>query len=67
MKKRKAVVDQKACVSCGSCVKVCPKRALSIYKGLYAQVDEELCVGCKKCAKECPASIIEIVALEVPA
>lgn len=67
MKKRKAVVDQALCASCGACLKVCPKKALSIYKGIYAQVDETLCVGCKKCAAECPASIIEIVNAEVPA
>ena len=67
MKKRKAVVDQTLCASCGACVKVCPKHALSIYKGICAQVDEALCVGCKKFAKECPASIIAIVNVEVPA
>lgn len=67
MKKRNASVDRQACVSCGACVKVCPKHALSVYKGIYAQVDEALCVGCKKCAKECPASAIEFVPVEVPA
>ena len=67
MKKRKASVNRQACVSCGACVKVCPKHALSICKGIYAQVDEALCVGCGKCAKECPASVIEIINAEVPA
>ena len=36
----------KYCVSCGSCVKVCPKEALSIWKGVMAKVDRKLCVGC---------------------
>ncbi|MBR3752627.1 MAG: 4Fe-4S binding protein [Ruminiclostridium sp.] len=59
-KKRLARVDRDLCASCGCCRKVCPREAISIYKGLYALVDEALCIGCKKCAKECPASIIEI-------
>lgn len=69
-KTRKAAVEQRLCVSCGACVKVCPKKALSVWKGVYAQVEEGLCVGCGKCAKECPASVIEVVERvpqEVPA
>ena len=59
-KKKKAKVTQADCVACGSCVKVCPKGAIKVYKGLYAQVDEALCIGCGRCAAECPAAIIEM-------
>ena len=59
-KKRKAFVDQSACVACGCCVKVCPLGAVQIVKGIMAQVNMEKCVGCGKCAKECPASVIMI-------
>lgn len=58
--KRYAVVNQKECVACGTCIKVCPKNALSIPKGIYAVVDLERCIGCSLCAKSCPASVIEI-------
>lgn len=58
--KRYAVVNQKECVACGTCVKVCPKEALSIRKGIYAEVDLEKCIGCSMCVKGCPASVIEI-------
>ena len=58
--KRKANVNTELCVACGSCVKVCPKFAISVPDGVFAVVDSALCVGCGKCAKECPASIIEI-------
>ena len=60
-KRRKARVSQKDCVACGSCVKVCPKGAIKVYKGLFAQVDDVLCIGCGRCAAECPAAIIEVV------
>ena len=55
-----AVVNQKTCVACGCCVKVCPLQAIGIVKGLTAQVNAEKCVGCGKCARECPASVIDI-------
>ncbi|MCI9139165.1 4Fe-4S dicluster domain-containing protein [bacterium 1XD42-8] len=63
-KKRKAFVEQDICVSCGSCVKVCPLGAIQIVKGIMAEVDMNKCVGCGKCAKECPASIITIQEVE---
>lgn len=58
--KKKAYVETKNCVACGTCVKTCPFGAISIYKGIYAKVDYSKCVGCGKCAKACPASVIEI-------
>ena len=54
----KAVVNQRACVACGCCLKVCPMNAIRIFKGMFAKVDESRCVGCGKCVRECPASII---------
>ena len=59
-KKRKAFVDTNDCVACGCCVKVCPKNAIEIWKGIIAKINFESCVGCGKCAKECPASVITV-------
>lgn len=59
-KRRWAIVEKNDCVACGCCLKVCPKKAITVIKGLFAQVDVEKCVGCGKCAKECPASVIEL-------
>ncbi|WP_434310234.1 4Fe-4S dicluster domain-containing protein [Hominifimenecus sp. rT4P-3] len=63
-KRRKAVVEQKSCVACGCCVKVCPLQAIEIMKGIMAQVNREKCVGCGKCARECPASVISILEVQ---
>lgn len=57
---RRARVDQRACVACGCCMKVCPLGAIHVERGMYAQVDPSKCVGCGKCARECPASVIVI-------
>ena len=58
--KKKAVVDHQVCVACGVCLKTCPKGAIAIYRGCFAQVDEEKCVGCGLCAKACPAGCITV-------
>ena len=58
--KQKATVDHSVCVACGACAKVCPKGAISVWKGCYARVTEETCVGCGLCAKTCPAGCIAV-------
>lgn len=58
--KKLAVPDKKICVACGVCRKVCPRDAITIYKGCYARVDGESCVGCGLCAKACPAGCIAV-------
>ena len=45
-KKRKAHVEERDCVACGCCVKVCPMSAIQIFHGVMAVVDQEKCVGC---------------------
>ena len=58
MPKRKATVNIRECVACGSCLKVCPKGAVRIVSGVTARVDKEICIGCGKCARTCPADVI---------
>ena len=56
---KKAIADKTICVACGVCQKVCPKQAIIIIKGCYAEVNREKCVGCGICAKNCPAGCME--------
>ncbi len=65
MKKKRLAVVNDLCVACGTCLKTCPLKAISITDGRKARVNKEKCVGCGKCSKVCPASVIEIVTLEV--
>ncbi len=60
-RRKRAVVEKKDCVACGCCVKVCPKSAIHVEKGIFAVIDVEKCVGCGKCEKECPGGIITIM------
>ena len=65
MARKLANVDRTLCVACGCCAKVCPRDAVSIFRGLYANIEETACIGCGKCAKICPADIITMLAREV--
>lgn len=60
--RRHAVVQTAACVACGTCEDACPRGAVKIKQGSFAQVNDDLCVGCGICARECPASIISVEA-----
>lgn len=53
--------NQKYCVACGSCIKVCPRQAISVPDGVSAVIDKSRCIGCGLCAKACPASVIKVV------
>ncbi len=70
-----AVVDKVKCVSCGKCVKECPKNLIEIipYRSLYQVVcnsqDKGVdvkkkcttgCIGCKLCIKDCPTNAIKV-------
>ena len=60
MATKKAFADKDMCVACGVCKKECPKDALIIVNGCYAQVDAVKCIGCGICAKNCPAGCIVV-------
>ena len=53
------VVDEKTCIKCGKCVKVCPVDAIVWEKGSVATIDKKLCVECKSCIGACPVGAIE--------
>lgn len=64
IKMRKAANDKTRCVACGVCALQCPREAISIYKGCYAEVDIIKCVGCGICEMSCPAGSITVSEME---
>ena len=56
--KKIALPDVSRCVACGACVAVCPKGAISVFRGSFAKVDATKCAGCLLCAAVCPAGVI---------
>lgn len=64
---RRLALIGRECVACGCCVRVCPRQAIHIHRGITAQVDSGRCVGCGKCAAACPAAVIEMAEREAEA
>ncbi len=53
-------VDQNKCISCMTCVKVCPYGAPALNYDHKAEIEKAKCMGCGICASECPARAIQL-------
>jgi len=54
-----AIVDEKLCSGCKTCIALCPYTAISfIEEEKVVRVNEALCKGCGTCAAACPAGAI---------
>ena len=54
----KPFVNQKRCIGCGSCIRICAHDGPSITDG-KAQIDHDKCVGCGRCLAVCPKDAVE--------
>jgi heterodisulfide reductase subunit C len=59
-KGKAAEVQRDRCVSCLTCVRVCPWDIPKIDTGGYAFIDVEKCRACGICVAECPAQAITL-------
>jgi heterodisulfide reductase subunit C len=57
-KGKAAQVQRDLCVSCLTCVRVCPWEVPQIDEGGYARIDVQECRACGICVAECPARAI---------
>ncbi|MCF7975733.1 MAG: FAD-dependent oxidoreductase [Phycisphaerae bacterium] len=55
-----SVVDQTKCISCMTCVHVCPYGAPYMNYDHKGQIEAAKCMGCGICASECPACAIQL-------
>jgi heterodisulfide reductase subunit A len=55
-----AWVDPDKCISCMTCVHVCPYRATQVGRDNKAEVQSVVCMGCGSCSAECPARAITL-------
>ena len=53
-------VDQDKCISCMTCIKVCPYGAPMLNYDHKAEIQGAKCMGCGICAAECPARAIQL-------
>jgi heterodisulfide reductase subunit A-like polyferredoxin len=55
-----SIVDQNKCISCMTCVHVCPYGAPYANRDNKAEIIAAKCMGCGICASECPARAIQL-------
>jgi len=56
-------VDMEKCISCGSCVALCPVEAISLAEDSSVVFSKDKCVGstCSACVDACPARAIKSI------
>ncbi len=54
------IADGSSCTGCGTCVKYCPTRAVSV-EDKKSRIDDEKCIGCSQCELRCPENVIELI------
>lgn len=55
---KKIQIDKGDCESCGSCLKICPNKAIYFNTDGIAEVDHNICITCGYCAPACPVRAI---------
>lgn len=58
-----AVLNQKECTNCGSCVFECPVQAITKEVNKPPVIDSSKCIGCGACKRVCSVNAIEIFAV----
>ena len=51
-------IDEKNCISCGLCQKVCPSEAISTLADGKRRIIKNECLACFKCLEICPVNVI---------
>ena len=51
--------NEKRCTACGTCVRACPRNAITI-ENKVAIVDDKLCIRCYCCHELCPEAAIDL-------
>ncbi|MBT7084955.1 MAG: 4Fe-4S dicluster domain-containing protein [Desulfobacterales bacterium] len=54
------VLSPDQCTSCGTCVDICPPKALSLNSEDVLDVDYDKCFGCGLCASSCDETAISM-------
>jgi ferredoxin len=57
------IADESKCTGCGTCVKFCPVRAVSVVDK-KSRIDEAKCIGCGQCELQCPESVVTLTQVE---
>ena len=54
------MVNKEKCISCGTCVAICPVGAISFDGDGKAVIDKNVCIHCGACQASCPVAAIDL-------
>lgn len=54
------MVNKNKCISCGTCVAICPVGAISFDDDGKARIDRRKCIRCGACQASCPVEAIDL-------
>lgn len=54
------MIDKNKCISCGTCVSICPVGAISFDAQGKAVIDRAKCIHCGACQASCPVEAIDL-------
>jgi ferredoxin len=55
-----AEVDSDLCSGCGTCIEICPMKAISL-KDDISRIKKKRCIGCGNCVAKCPSEAIMLL------
>ncbi len=60
-------IDEKTCIYCGACKRICPANAITGEKDVLHVIDQDLCIKCGACFEVCPpkaSAVVKVSAFE---
>jgi NADH:ubiquinone oxidoreductase subunit F (NADH-binding)/(2Fe-2S) ferredoxin/NAD-dependent dihydropyrimidine dehydrogenase PreA subunit len=54
-------IDEKTCIYCGACKRICPASAITGEKDVLYVIDQDLCIKCGACFEVCPPKASAVV------
>ena len=52
-------IDKAKCISCGTCIAICPVEAITYDSDGKAIIDQTKCIKCGACKGVCPVNAID--------
>lgn len=56
----KPTIDYKKCISCGTCIAVCPVAVYDRQSDKVVVKHPDKCINCKACEVQCPVAAIKV-------
>nr|WP_277870468.1 RnfABCDGE type electron transport complex subunit B [Candidatus Pantoea edessiphila] len=63
--KKTAWIEEKQCIGCNKCAKICPIKAIIGTTRVVHTVMSDFCTACNLCIESCPVNCIKILSIKI--